>query len=60
MSVSRRLLAVAGTPLMSLKADMVVSAPAAKAAWNGGRCTSRRVASDSSTELYSSPAVTAP
>src|SRR5207244_12782065 len=46
----------AGTPEMSLNADMMLATPASTAALNGGRYTSRIVRSEISVSLYSRPA----
>ena len=45
------LVPVAGVPLISLKELITVPAPASKAAWEGGRYTSRRVRSEKSVVL---------
>mmetsp|Transcript_107374 Transcript_107374/g.334696 ORF Transcript_107374/g.334696 Transcript_107374/m.334696 type:complete len:261 (-) Transcript_107374:659-1441(-) len=49
MSVNSQRFAVAGTPAISLKALMTVTAPASKDALNAGKWTSRKVASEIST-----------
>ena len=47
-------------PARSVKAGMMAATPAATAAANGGRCTSCKLRSETSTDAYSRPAVTGP